>query len=831
VNRAGIKAVVVAAIVALGGLSSLSCSVNEYCVNCASNDGGHGDGNDLPDAIFDSSTGGPDACVPDGTEICDGKDNDCDGKVDEDTATEPLPKVGEDCSSNVGECTAGKYSCTAGNLVCSGKTPQPEVCDNKDNNCDGTADNGDPGGGAVCGTDMGECISGFEHCVGGAVVCVGDVKGQPEQCDGKDNDCDGMFDEDLPPLGSCGPTQGNTGECQLGVLMCGGGQPQCVGAIFPTFELCDNLDQDCDGNPTNGYDLVNDARNCGMCGHVCSVPHATAKCAASKCAVGSCDPGFFDIDKDPANGCEYQCDFQGPTEACNGVDDNCNGTIDENLTVPDMCNKLGECAGTVATCHGLGGFTCDYGPTVSTDSSGKIVPEASCDGKDNDCNGVKDDPFKAQLGAQCFDTGKGICQGKGSNVCNATKDGITCNITTPGQTATAESCNGLDDDCDGTVDNGAASGNLPGQNWVTMATGHQIMQYEAARPDAKAADQGTAASLPCSKAGVQPWTDVTAPQAAAACASISAHLCSEEEWQRACAVVTPTSYPVVEPGTNNGQIYFEAEDFSASVIATSTGTGAATRAWEPDYTAGFSGMMGLRANPDVGANLTLANTLAQAPRLEYRVQFTTTGNHYVWVKMSSYNNSGNTIGVGIVSNSTTANTPTQTLTSPINDSSWNWVRTNAINVTATGVGLVEVYMREDGIKVDAVLVTQSNSATAPTLTTGPGNTWAYNATPSTYQPNACNGLDFDTNSGTAGNQDDIVATGSLSTCDANWGAAGKIFDLTGNVQEWTQPRVPGINPIRGGSSNDIQGGLACALSFGAADDAFFFPNLGFRCCR
>jgi hypothetical protein len=43
--------------------------------------------------------------------------------------------------------------------------------------------------------------------------------------------------------------------------------------------------------------------------------------------------------------------------------------------------------------------------------------------------------------------------------------------------------------------------------------------------------------------------------------------------------------------------------------------------------------------------------------------------------------------------------------------------------------------------------------------------------------------------------------------------------------------VPGVNPIRGGASNDIQGGLACALSFSAGDDNFFFPNVGFRCCR
>ncbi|MCE9578682.1 MAG: hypothetical protein K8W52_36490 [Deltaproteobacteria bacterium] len=814
-------------VIAALGLET-GCSVNEYCVNCAKDDGGTPDAT-VSDADQDAVVDGTpsDACVPDGVEICDGHDNDCDGQVDENTVADPLPQVGADCSKNVGECTLGTYACTGGQLVCSGKTATAEVCDNKDNNCDGNIDDGDPGGGAICGTDAGECVSGVERCQGGAVVCVGSigtVGGQPELCNGKDDDCDGNFDEGLPSLGSCGLT--DTGECALGTLMCAGGQPVCMGAINPTFELCDNLDQDCDGNPTNGYDLVNDARNCGTCGHICSVTNGTAKCSSSTCSVGACNPGFYDLDSDHTT-CEYACDFQGPVEACNGVDDNCNGQIDEGLTVPDICDHDGACAGTVASCGGTGGWTCNYGPTVSKDASGNIVPESTCDGIDNDCDGVADDAFPTK-GQACDDGGVGVCRGTGTNVCNAMGTGVTCNITTPGQTSGAETCNGLDDNCNGTVDEGAETGNLAGQNWVTIGNGRQIMAYEASRPGANGTSQGTAASKPCSKSSVLPWTSVTAPQAAAACASIGARLCTEEEWQSACSVVARQTYPVAEPTTGNGDIFLEAEQASAKTTGTSTGTNAATRSWEPDTTAGYSGMMALRASPDTGVNISLANAPNQSPRLDFPINFSTTGNHYVWVRMYSATSSQDTVGIGI--NATVPGTATQTLVTPTNGS-WLWVRSNSISIAATGTRTVSVWMREDGVRVDAIFVTRSSSTTAPTNTSGTGNTYAYDTNPNTYAANTCNGVDYDTNGGLAGNQDDVIACGALTSCDANWGAAGKAFDLSGNVKEWTSPRVPGVNPIRGGASNNLGTGLTCGLSFTAADDAFFFPNVGFRCCR
>jgi hypothetical protein len=799
------------------------CGVNKYCVNCEKDDGGlHDDGGHV-DAAIDG--GGPmDGCVP-SPEICDGKDNDCDGNVDENTTAEPLPQVGDTCGKNVGVCTTGTIQCVAGALTCSGKNPSAEICDGLDNDCDGVVDNGDPGGGVKCGTDVGDCVTGQTVCTNGAIQCVGSIGPQPEGCDGRDNDCDGTIDEDVPTGASCGPSQGNVGQCKLGAMMCQGGGEVCVGAVFPTFEVCDGLDNDCDGIVDNGFNLQKDPQNCGTCGHVCTIPNGTPACATGKCAVGSCNPGFFDLNKDPSDGCEYACNFQGSQEACNGLDDDCDGKIDEDLTAPALCATLGACAGTMPTCGGATGWKCNYPATVSTDANGNIIPESTCDNIDNDCNGVVDDPFP-QKGQACNDGKLGVCQSTGTYACNSAHTGVTCNITKQGGTATSEVCNGKDDDCDGVIDNGANTGNLPGQNWITLASGHQIMAFEASRPDSGnngAADAGSMTTQPCSKSGVLPWTDVTAPQAQVACQSVGAHLCSEEEWQRACAVVTPTVYPVSEPTTGTGDIFLEAED--AQTIVTGTDAGGTTRAWEPDYTQGFSGMMALRAEPDTGASLTSTTAPAQAPRLDFPVNFTKTGNHTIYVHMYGINpggtaSSGNRVYVGI--NATAPGTANGTAITTSATNVWQWRPSAQINVATTGTKIVSVYMARDGVKVDAIVVSQSNTLT-PTTTTGPGNTYAYDTSPNTYQAATCNGLD-------SGNGGNVIATGALTSCDANWSGA-KAFDLTGNVKEWTLPRVPGVNPIRGGAANDIQGGLACALSFSAADDTFFFPNVGFRCCR
>ncbi|HEY4056065.1 MAG TPA: MopE-related protein, partial [Kofleriaceae bacterium] len=364
----------------------LGCDVNEYCINCETGDGGHGGGDDgaadddgggsADDGgmVDDSGDGG--ACVPTGPEVCDDKDNDCDGNVDEGS----LPTIGDQCDSQVGECAHGHKICKNGGVVCD--TQGPEICDNKDNNCDGTADEGDPGGGAVCGTNTGECVAGVNRCVTGQIKCIGAVGPTTESCNNRDDDCDGLFDENLT-LGSCvagmdGPSQGDTGECALGTRQCVGGVTKCVGAVFPVFEQCDtgNLDSDCDGQPSNGYNLMTDPQNCGLCGKVCNLPHAFESCAGGTCGIAACEANFFDNNHNPTDGCEFNCGhaFFG-AEICNGIDDDCDGLVDgadPDMQAPTgLCDTDGACAtGTNLTCDAGNGWRCHYtNPNVQTQTT------------------------------------------------------------------------------------------------------------------------------------------------------------------------------------------------------------------------------------------------------------------------------------------------------------------------------------------------------------------------------------------------------------------------------------------------------------------------------
>jgi hypothetical protein len=824
--------------------AQLSCDVSEYCVTCAVDDGGvngdgGGDGDGGVDAAGDDDGGGPPAdarepCIPSGTEVCDDLDNDCDGVVDENTAAAPLPDTGAACGNDMGVCEPGFDVCVDGEIVCSGNEGGPETCNGLDDDCDGTADDGDPGGGGTC---PGVCGPGTTRCQGGELRCIETRQPAAETCDAADNDCDGTIDESTvaAPIPGVGEACGNGGMCTQGARQCQGGRLLCVGAQEPSFEICNGADDDCNGVIDNGFDLANDPRNCGMCGRVCNLPNAVAGCSARSCVVVACQPGYYDINPS-LPGCEYQCDFAGTQEGCNGRDDDCDGRIDESLVAPAICATAGECGVTpqhpavTPTCRGAMGWDCDYtsnGRDTSVDASGDLVPETECDTRDNDCDGRVDESHPDR-GDACNDGANGVCRRTGTLVCDtANEEGpLVCQLAAgPAPQPSAEQCDGLDNDCDGTVDNGAETGNLPGQGWVSIGAGRQIMQFEASRPDASATSGGVTAARVCSRTGVVPWTNLEHGEAVTACASIGARLCSEQEWHRACSVITGVQYPIAEPATNNGRIFIEAEN--AATIAQAT-AGGVVRSWVPDSTEGFSGISALRASPNTGFGAGSAS-FAQLPRLDFPIAFTQADDHYVWIRMLGTRDNDNRVHVAINPNPLV---PSGFVTITETDATWTWYRAGPFDLpTNPGTRTVSIWMGRDGVKVDAIVVTRSGSGTAPTETSPAGNTWAYQTNPNTAQPGVCNGDAFDTGPG-AGDQDDIIATGTRAACNANWGtAATRIFDLSGNVREWTAERFPGANPIRGGTSNNLEDGLRCGLAFTLADDDFSFPNVGFRCCR
>jgi hypothetical protein len=395
-----------------------------------------------------------------GGEVCNGLDDDCDGSIDEcDGPTVTLdgrtycPSLGEgnDCGSAVGACRKGHTQCLvvpgASYLDCGGGTgPTPERCDGVDSDCDGVPDDQDtlvdapfaPGcwnkpvtdldcdpdagtceqgaltwcapPGAACqalGALASPCAMGTLACVGGMWVCQGGRLPGTEVCDGADNDCDGAVDDNLgPPVGlSCGIARGL---CTTGVNYCDNGVIRCTGQ-GPVPEICDGLDNDCDGTLDNGLGL----------GDACSAA-VDATLYPGDRTLGDCRPGLSQCD--PLGSGTNQCvGGVGPRpEICDGLDNDCDGRVDEPGPAPNGIDgtpdpdepdrHIGDPCGTGSGVCQLGRLTCVQGQVIC--AGGLASQVETCDCADNDCDGVVDEdpgatePRLCSPGKTCVRTSK-----------------------------------------------------------------------------------------------------------------------------------------------------------------------------------------------------------------------------------------------------------------------------------------------------------------------------------------------------------------------------------------------------------------------------------------
>jgi hypothetical protein len=177
-------------------------------------------------------------------EVCNSLDNNCNGQTDEGN-----PGGGLACSTGqLGVCAAGTTTCSSGAIRCNQNVmSSAEVCDGLDNNCNGTTDEGNPGGGVSCNTGLlGVCSAGTTACTSGSLVCNENVGPSAEVCDGKDNNCNGATDEGNPGGGAACNT-GLLGVCAAGTTACTAGAIKCNENVAPSQEICDGLDNDCDG--------------------------------------------------------------------------------------------------------------------------------------------------------------------------------------------------------------------------------------------------------------------------------------------------------------------------------------------------------------------------------------------------------------------------------------------------------------------------------------------------------------------------------------------------------------------------------------------------------
>ena len=413
-------------------------------------DGWTGDQGDCDD--YDPSVN------PNANEVANGADDDCDGTTDE--ATSAFDDDG-DCYCELGPC-AGSVEASCGALAggdCDDGDVQifptaTEVCNGQDEDCDGSIDEG-----TSCVDDDAD---GYTELAGDCDDTSGTVRpGAPEVADGVDQDCDGLVDEGTSAWDDDGDCYCESGSCQgSDSTACGSVQPgDCDDAnvsVSPgALESCNSIDDDCDTlvdesdaiDATAWYtDADGDGYGAGVATPACVQPAGTVSNGSD------CD--------DASNAV-----FPGASEYCNGADDDCDGSIDENDAV-DASIWYSDVDG-----DGYGGnatsFSCSqpvgaYATSEDCDDTDAAVfPGADeyCNGADDNCDGDVDEDSAIDALTWYLDA-DGDNFGDLANTTNACSlpygysgRSTDCNDADAGiSPLSAEICDGVDQDCDNVID-------------------------------------------------------------------------------------------------------------------------------------------------------------------------------------------------------------------------------------------------------------------------------------------------------------------------------------------------------------------------------------------
>jgi hypothetical protein len=404
---------------------------------------------------------------------CDGVDNDCDGSTDEDLGyLDPIGDVrpvGASCRgvgacadlTGVVECGPGRVAACSVNAAGSeaGGAPYDVACDAIDNDCDGrvddTVDWQSPADGAVlhygepcrgrgaCGVAVGvvECdvahLSGICSTVpGGSADASAD-----EVCNGLDDDCDGQTDEGIgwaSPLGGSVQVGGacGVGACEGGAVVCSTQyEAVCSTEDLATSEVCNGHDDDCDGLVDEPADLVLACPTVGVCAELAL---KTAACGPShQLACGFEPAGVWE---------------PGGETRCNDLDDDCDGETDEDLVLADGAAKGSPCYGTGACSGELGAVVCAPDESGVVCSAHADARSETCNAIDDDCDGVTDEDAP-MASVACASVG--VCEAYASVPAACAAGQWQCaHQADPAFEGEETRCDGLDNDCDGATDEG-----------------------------------------------------------------------------------------------------------------------------------------------------------------------------------------------------------------------------------------------------------------------------------------------------------------------------------------------------------------------------------------